>query len=860
VFPTEREIYHRLRWDPRFDPRRCHIVFTLRPTGTKRVPFLDHDLDAVPWHRIIEYWIDDELAWSRPERIDRLDELATARGAPVSLPPVAAIEPHAFVDGAWRPARLVAPPPRDVVRAITWNLLFDRFDAEILQSDVRWQDALDRIGAADADIVALCEITPAMWQRVLAQSWVRTRAVSHAPDTPHLAPFGQVIISRYPLRDAHMLELARRRAAVAATLELGDRAAGVVAIHLTSDKTDDAAVLRPAQLAGVLAHVQANRRDAWIVAGDFNASPDELAVPIGVDAWQATRPDEPGHTFDVATNSLAAAVSSTGRSSRLDRVVALGLQPTATRLIGVEPGPTGHPPSDHYGVVAELAIGAPPDLRTAPTTKRLALVIVPPVDAWYPIQRVRCEHDRGFGRWPPHITLAHPFVDDAWLDRAVAAVRRLAAGTPSFDLVFDDIAPIETGSRTIVMVPDRRSARILEHLHAAIREVIPIERDRYLPHLTIARDVDARTIRPFAMRMRVDYLTVLREIDDRFEVAHEIPFAGAEVRLPPACDRRHDAVIEKLRAAAELVDPTAAVSPFGSVIYAPSLARDIDVVVEIDQPVDAFAGELASILEVAPTGSPAHLRGRLDDTTVELAISCRAVPDEQLLAGPRDGAALLQHLRDHGCHDAFLTALPEVRRFAHARALVGNGLGYLGSFGWSMLLAIPLCHDCSISPWHDVFAEWLAWLAKLSPNTRLGFDAPPSPDPAPLWIAAPAPPARTAARGLTPGTFAVLRDEVRRARSGFVDIDDDPPPGHHLVVTGTPANRGAYEGRFRAMLGALEAALGPVVRPYGRIDAGWRHHVVVPLDAASQAREILAGELATLDPPPQLAGQSGQNN
>ncbi|HLL24939.1 MAG TPA: DUF504 domain-containing protein, partial [Kofleriaceae bacterium] len=76
MFPTEREIYHRLRWDPRFDLSRCHIVYTLRPTGTKRVPFLDHDLDAVPWHRIIEFWIGDELAWSRPERIDRLDALA----------------------------------------------------------------------------------------------------------------------------------------------------------------------------------------------------------------------------------------------------------------------------------------------------------------------------------------------------------------------------------------------------------------------------------------------------------------------------------------------------------------------------------------------------------------------------------------------------------------------------------------------------------------------------------------------------------------------------------------------------------------------------------------------------------------
>jgi len=848
VFPTEREIYHRLRWDPRFDLRRCHVVFTLRPTGTKRVPFLDHDIEAIPWHRIIEFWIDDELAWSRPERIDRLDELAAARDEPAAAPDSVVVPAYAFASGTWSPVALLAPATPASLRVLTWNLLFDRYDAEILRSDERWQDALDRIGALELDLIALVEVTPAMWQRVLAQSWVRRYAVSHAPETSLLEPFGQVVLSRFPIREVRVLELARRRQAVVTTVAVGDRSVGVAAIHLTSDRADDAPALREAQLGSVLAHVRQTPRDAWIVMGDFNSSPETFAPAIAavhaVDAWEVVHPADPGHTFDPRTNSLAAAMTSTGRTTRLDRVVALGLQPTAARLIGIEPGPAGIPPSDHYGVYAELAIGdrAAPDLRTAPMTRRVSLAIVPPLEAWPAIQRVRCAMERGFGRWPPHITLAHPFVDDAWLDRALGVLRDIAANAQPFSLELDRITPIEPTSRTIVMFPDRQAARAIERIHAAVREAIPDpEGDgRYLPHLTIARDVDARTIEPFTVAWRVDRLTILREHHDRFEVAHEIMLGGGSAPARPEPERRHEPIVAQVVEAAQLVDATAIVQPYGSIVYAPAHASDIDVVVEIDQPVDVFAGELATLLELAQVGAPGHLRGTVGGRAVELSISSRAEPDERMLAGPRDGHALLQHLRDHGRHDAFLAMWPDVRRFVHARALSGNGLGYFGSFGWAMLLAIPLCHDRV-----ETLAAWFAWLARIEPGSRLGFDAVRPGDPAPLWIAAPTPPARNAARAVTPGTFAVLHDEFRRATRAdpFANIDDGPPPGTRLTCDGPLASRGAYEGRFRALLGALESSIGPVVRPWGRfaIDGSmWRHSLVVPAARADEARAVIA--------------------
>lgn len=276
---------------------------------------------------------------------------------------MSALAPQCWDGAAWAPGAIAERALDGPLRVATWNLLFDRYDAERLRSAERWQDALDRLGALALDVIALVEITPAMWQRVLAQPWIRrSYAVTHAADGAELEPYGTVVLSRFPLRDALAVQLVRARRAVLATLAVGARAIGVAAVHLASDRAEDAPALRRVQLAAVLGHVQATARDAWIVAGDFNAGPEEHAelVADGIDAWAAARPDEAGLTHDVERNRIAAAVASRVRSRRIDRILAFAgraaVHARSCELVGVEEGPYGLPPSDHYGVVAELAI------------------------------------------------------------------------------------------------------------------------------------------------------------------------------------------------------------------------------------------------------------------------------------------------------------------------------------------------------------------------------------------------------------------------------------------------------------------------------------------------------------------------
>lgn len=828
AFPTEQQTYHRIRWDPRFDVKRCHVVISLRPTGTQRMPFVAFDPEVIPWHRIIELWVDDELAWSRPQRIDRLDELAN-RGRGIEPAALAGI---ALELGAWE-----APEPRAPLRVVTWNLLFDRHDAELLDSERRWDAAFAELAALDADLIALVEVTPRMWQLLRAQPWTARFHASDPVASPTLAPYGQVLLSRLPIREAIRAPVVRDRSVLLARLA-GPHDLGVAVVHLTSNRGDDASVARDAQLAAVFGHVAATPRDAWLVLGDFNADPTEHAGLVAgaraIDLWERARPDDPGLTFDVERNTLAGLVTTTNRSARLDRILAVEQRSAAVvhsaTLVGTTLGATGIPPSDHYGVAVELDLAPVPvtaGVDHAPPNHQTALALVPPRAIWGAIQRIRCVHDRGFDRWPPHLTLFHPFLDEAWLDRAARVVEDVAAELPPFEVVLDRTGPLEPGSRTFALLPDRRSTRTLEQLHAALSARFPTLADpiAFRPHLTVARDTPPPALDP--VHFRAEALAILVQRDARFEIAAEIALGHrATTRHEPAPERSHPAhqlVADAARdrgLAIELV-------PFGSAVYAPPHARDLDLHVRTTEPARVMAA-LAERFDLVAIGT--RLRGTIAGTRVDLDLGL----DD---SGPRDAAKLVGHLRAHGRHEAFLATWPHVLQFVDARALGANGLGWFGSFGWATLLADAIAHDAALCEIESglLFAPWLRWLAALDVAAQLG----------PIG------------RGLTAGTTRLLRDELQHAARLARDASDDrdaiarvatalPVTGALAISGRDDASRGPYEGRFRGLLIALEAAVG-LVRPWGRFvrdGERWTHHVRVPDGKAATAIPLVVKWLA----------------
>ncbi len=314
-------------------------------------------------------------------------------------------------------------------------------------------------------------------------------------------------------------------------------------------------------------------------------------------------------------------------------------------------------------------------------------------------------------------------------------------------------------------------------------------------------------------------------------------------------------VLAHVRGAA---DPRAEVELFGSSVYAPAHADDVDVLVSNDDP-----ARLAAALGLAllPTVPP-RLHGVLEGSRVDISV---VGGDDELArrmrAGPRDAALLAARLRDHGRDAAFQATWPHVRRFVHTRALGRNGLGWFGSFGWALLLAVPLVHDPALGAAElgAAFPAWLRWLARLALGDRIGFDAIRHGDPEPLYIVAPAAPARDVAR-LSKRAAAVLFAEARGAARAIGDaardldaierIPDlavDPPAGTTLVITGDDDHtRGRYDGIARGLLRELEP-LG-AIRSWGRFeasdDASWQHRITVPAHRAQSARDKITNWLA----------------
>jgi len=314
-------------------------------------------------------------------------------------------------------------------------------------------------------------------------------------------------------------------------------------------------------------------------------------------------------------------------------------------------------------------------------------------------------------------------------------------------------------------------------------------------------------------------------------------------------------VLARIRAAA---DPRAVVELYGSSVYAPAHASDVDVLVSYDEP-----ARLARELGLTPIPTlPPRMHGTLEGIVVDITV---VNGDDDLArrmrAGPRDAALLAEQLRTHDRDDVFQAAWPHVRRFVRTRALGHNGLGWFGSFGWALLLAMPLVTDRDLraaTPGAAV-PTWLRWLSRLSLGARVSFDGTHAGDPAPLVLTAPSPPSRDVAR-LSKRAAAWLFSEARSAAVAIADamtdaaaldriadITDTPPPGTTLVIAGDHEHsRGRYDGTARGLVRDLEA-LG-AARSWGRFDltddGGWEHRITVPTPRRDASRTLVENWLA----------------
>ncbi|ROP36046.1 RNA repair domain-containing protein [Saccharothrix texasensis] len=830
---TSEEVYHQVRWDPRFDPARFVLGVQQRGARPERVALPAFTPGGeVPWHRVLFVEADGEVVWDRATGLDRVGESGAGRvRAPRRLraPVFTASTPHAWDPlHGWTPTRtpsapreVVPPEQRPPTTVLTWNVLWDRYDSDRIDTARRRPLLLGELAVADADVIALQEVEPDLLAALLAQPWVRARyTLDVDPTGPDVDRTGLLVLSRLPVLEAARFPLGAHKAVGAIVVETGDGPLVVAATHLTSDHTANGSAKRRAQL-GRVAEAFAGVVGDVVLVGDFNDGSRRPAAALGMrDAWLQARDDEPP-TFDPVVNPLAAVSSLTGRRSRLDRVFLRGgLWCAGAELVGDRPV-DGLFASDHYGVLARLTPAGPAAGALDPSpTPRTAVVWLP--GPWGDVERARQEHDRRSDHRPPHVTLLSGFVPESDFDRAVPLLAEAVADVPPFPVRVDGVP--QSGRGVVRLDPAAAGRTPWAALHDAVRRPFPACRTGgdFTPHLTVGGSAQAaRTIG--ARSDRVDEVVLLsRRGDGPMLPRAAIALGTGEVRWfeepatapGPSLDAVADRVTRALSAVLDVVHVV------GSRRMGCGLPdADLDLVAEVARPA-AVAGRVASALPgavvrpVVGARSPG-VRLVVDGLGVDLAV---AAGDGVAVSAVGDAEAVTAAVA--GRQEDFARLARAVKAWARARGLDSAPFGGVPGLGWSVLAARTVREWDGPDLLAGFFGTWAAW----DWRDPIGVTTAPGRTGAPVTIMTPAAPVRSCTEQVGPGFRDLLTAELYRAweivSAGAPGLTA-PPDAHRThaawaLLTVPHEVVGPVRGRVRALLTALEVAGTPDAHAWPR--------------------------------------------
>lgn len=801
---TSDQIYHRVRWDARFDPARFVLGVAQRGREPKRVPFTAFDPGGdVPWHRVLFVEADGTPVWDRATGLDVLDSAGLGLVRHESL-----LRPPFF---APRPVRGESTGTTASVRVLTWNTLWDRYDSHRIATAERRPLLLAELAASGADVIALQEVERpllAMLEPWTRQGW----ALLGEPADVDAA--GLVLLSRLPVREAGWHALSGHKAVAAIVVETATGPLTVVTTHLTSDHTTGGAERRGGELTRIAEGLSGVDGDV-VVMGDFNETGERPASALAMtDAWLAARADETP-TFDPTVNPLAAVASLTGRAGRIDRVFLRGPRAASASLHGDTPT-GGLFPSDHFGLSADLGAPAAGVLDT-PRTARTALAWIPPESLWAPLQEIRRAHDPSFHRWPPHVNVLFGCVPEADFEAAARIIAEVLSGIAPFTARLGEVRRFDQGTVWQHPGDDGWTA-----VRAALATRFPhLTAGRaYVPHLTIGRgDIDPRLP---TVDAPVGALTLLsRRGDGPMEPRATIALGTGAITWTEPAPREfpaHTADTEEIRRRLASVMPAAEVHVVGSRAIGCDLpGADVDIVAAgtADPTAIAALPGVTGFREMIDARVPG-LRLHLDGTPVDIviappgdapstAVTLSAITDAAALAGRVDTALARR-----------------VKAWARARGIDSAPFGTPPGLAWTVLAAV------AGGSLREFFGHWAAW----DWSVPVALDGTPEPTGEAMTVLTPTAPVRSCTSQVRPGMSDLIAEELYRAW----ELADSPsllapPPMHRrhrswavLTVSGEE-NRGRMRGRVNALLAELPPDAHAWPRPFAE-DGGVARYAV----------------------------------
>lgn len=814
---TSEQIYHRLRWDPRFDPTKFVVGIDAHGDELKRIPLPRFVPGGdIPWHRVVTFEADGVVVWDRRAGMDRLDALHVGRveTALRLRPPFFSTRvPHRCDEDT--PARAVG----STLTIVTWNTLWDRYDADRVETARRIPLIVQALEQEDADVIALQEVERPLATALLAAPWARAYVASDAPNGADVRASGVLLLSRLEVLELAFHALGPHKGLVAMTVMSAAGPIVIAAVHLTSDHTQLGAERRKLELREIAAGLDGVAESA-ILLGDFNDAAPAVSEALRMkDVWSELHGEGAADavTFDPPNNPLARISSLTGRAGRLDRVFVRSapsgvvLRPSAVRRFADRPAAAdGLYASDHYGVRVtiqnEAASASAETLELGPTaTSALAWVL--PEDASADVQRVRHAHDPQVHRWPPHINVLFGFVAESSFQDAADLLCAAAGECEPFDVNLETTSAFvhPGGSATVYLQPSADAK--WQRLRAAFERRFPRcrGRDSFIPHLTLGRatasEAEAERLRnewlrelAAPVRSSVTELALLsRRGEEPMRVRARITLGSGELRWvdepyqhpdDSAPAERIEHVVGQLRRAL----PEAAVLVTGSHRLGCAVEHsDLDLVAavgaasadEVEAAVRAALPEAKSVRRITGARTPGlelrweSKRSYLD---LDLAIApCPGVPPAEAVArrlelgqgamlalsGVADADAIEAAVGDR--RPAFLRLARVVKRWAHARGLDAAPFGSLPSIAWMVLAARTVLTSSGSDQelLSAFFGGWASWDFK-QPIALDG--APPEGHPqrpdTRMTILTPAAPIRSVTDHIGAASFATLSEEL----------------------------------------------------------------------------------------------------